>query len=56
MNSRGQASGTVVGFVCSASAVWGSLVQFPGADLCTACKAMLWWHPTYKVEEDWHRC
>ena len=31
---------------CSASVVWGSQVQILGADLCTACQAMLWWHPT----------
>ena len=22
----------------------------------TTHQAMLWWHPTYKIEEDWHRC
>ena len=33
----------------------GSQVQFPGSDLLHS-SAMLWWHPTYKVEEDWHGC
>ena len=31
-------------------------VQILGADLHTAHQAMLWWHPTYKIEEGWHRC
>ena len=31
-------------------------VQIQGADLHTTCQAMLWRCPTYKVEEDWHRC
>ena len=33
----------------------GSQVQIPGEDLLHS-SAMLWRHPTYKVEEDWHRC
>ena len=32
----------------------GSRVQIPGADLLHS-SAMLWRHPTYKIEEDWHR-
>ena len=32
-----------------------SWVRIPGADLLHS-PAMLWQHPTYKVEEDWHRC
>ena len=39
--------------VHSASAVW---VWFPGMDLRHLSSAMLWQHPTYKLEEDWHRC
>ena len=34
----------------------GSWVQIPGTDLLLHSPAMLWWHPTYKIEEDWHRC
>ena len=52
----GQASGIVVKVVCSASAAQGSQVQIPGTDPYTAHQAMLWWHPTYKIEGDWHRC
>ena len=33
----------------------GSQVQITGADLLHS-SAMLWRDPTYKVEEDWHRC
>ena len=32
----------------------GLWVQIPGADLLHS-SAMLWGHPTYKIEEDWHR-
>ena len=39
----------------SSSAAWGSQVQIPGADLLHSL-AMLWRSPTYKIEEDWHRC
>ena len=34
----------------------GQPVRILGVDLHTAHQAMLWWHPTYKIEEDWHRC
>ena len=27
-----------------------------GTDLHITHQAVLWRHPTYKVEEDWHRC
>ena len=30
-------------------------VPIPGTDLLHS-SAMLWRHPPYKVEEDWHRC
>ena len=43
----------MVKFVRSASTAQGSPVWIPGTDLHTAYQAMLWWHPTYKVEEDW---
>ena len=50
----GWPSGTVVKFVHSALVAQGSQVWIPGADPHTARQAMLWWHPTYKIE-DWHR-
>ena len=46
----------VVKFVYSASVAWGSQVQILGTDLHTTHQAMLWRHPTYKIEEDWHGC
>ena len=33
----------------------GSQVRIPAVDLLHS-SAMLWRHPTYKIEEDWHRC
>ena len=48
--------GAGVKFVCSASVAQGSLVRILGVDLYTAHQAMLWWCPTYKIEEDWQRC
>ena len=53
---RGQPCGTVVKFVCSASAAQGSWLRIPGTDIHTVHQAMLWQHPTYKTEEDGHRC
>ena len=55
MTFLGFSSGVVVKFVLSASATGSSRVLILGADLHTAHQAMLWWPPTYKVEEDWHR-
>ena len=52
----GQPSGTMVKLTCSASAAGGLPVWIPGADQSTACQAMLWWRPIYKVEEDGHGC
>ena len=52
----GRPGGAVVKFMCSASAARGSQVQIPDVDLHTTHQAKLWWHPTYKVEGDWHRC
>ena len=34
----------------------GSWVLILGMDLRTAHQAVLWWSPTYRMEEDWHRC
>ena len=45
----------MVKFTCSTPAAWGSQVRVPGMDLHTVEQAMLLWHPTYKIEEDWHR-
>ena len=43
-------------FTCSASAAWGSLVEIPSVNIHTTYQAMLQWCPTYKIEDDWHRC
>ena len=53
---RGWPTGIVVKFMCSASVAQGSCVQILGADLHTTHQVMLWQHPIYKIEEDWHRC
>ena len=53
---RGWPSGVVVKFAHSTSVAWGSQVWIPGVDLHAAHPAMLWQHPTYNIEEDWHRC
>ena len=52
---RGQPSSAVVKFACSALVAWGLQVQILGANLHTAHQAMLWCHPTYKIEEDWQQ-
>ena len=52
---RGRPSGAVVKFTCSALAAWGLWVWILGADLHTGHQAMLWRHPTYKIEEGGHR-
>ena len=54
----GWPGGIVVKFTCFASALVAraSWVQILRADLHTTHQAMLWWCPTYKVEEDLHRC
>ena len=51
----GQPSGVAVRITSSALAAQILPVQIPGADLRTAYQSILWWHPTYKVEEDGHR-
>ena len=56
MKTRGWPSGVVVKFMCSALVAQSSMVGILHADLRTTCQAMLWWLPTHKVEEDWHRC
>ena len=52
----GDQPGGIVKFVHSASAALDSPVWILGADLHTAHQAMLWWRPTYKIEEDWLKC
>ena len=54
--SRDQSVGIVVTCTPSALAAQGSQVQILGADLHTTHQAVLWWHPTHEIEEDWHRC
>ena len=54
--SGSQPGGVVVKFACSTSVAWGSLVQITDTDLHSAHQAMLWWRPTYKIEEEWRRC
>ena len=49
-------SGVVVKCTRSALAAQGLRVQIPGVDSHTTHQAMLWQRPTYKIEEDWHRC
>ena len=46
----------MVRFMGSASVAQGSWVQILGMNLHTTHQATLWQHPTYKTEEDWHRC
>ena len=36
--------------------VWSLGSVPPCRDLHHLLAAMLWWQPTYKIEEDWHRC
>ena len=52
----GWPSNVMVKFVHSALAAQGSRVQIPGRDVHTLHQAMLWWHPSYKIGEDCHRC
>ena len=51
-----QPSGIVIKFAHSALVAQGSWVQILGVELHTTHQAMLWQHPTYKIEEDWHKC
>ena len=51
----GQALGMLVKFARSASVAQGWCVWILGADLHTSHQAMLWQHPTYKIEEDWQQ-
>ena len=53
---RGWPGGIEVKFARSTSAVQGLQVWILGMDLHTAHQAMLWCRPSYKIEEDGHRC
>ena len=55
-HTRGQPGGIVVESAWSISAAWGLQGWIPGMYLHTAHEAMLWGRPTYKTEENWHRC
>ena len=52
---RGWPGGIVVKCVHSAMAARGSQVRIPGMELYIAYQAVVWQHPTYKIEEDWHK-
>ena len=51
----GWPGGIVVKCAHPASVAQGSWVQILGADLHIAHQAMLWQHPTYKIEKNGHR-
>ena len=53
---RGRPGGLVIKFTHTASVALGLQVLILGTDLHIAYRAMLWQHPIYKMEEDWHRC
>ena len=50
-----QPHGVVVKFSTFQFGGPGSWVRIPGTDI-HHLSVTLWWWPTYKVEEDWHRC
>ena len=53
---RDQPGGAAVKFARAASATWGSPVRILGADMALLGTPCCGRHPTYKVEEDGHRC
>ena len=53
---RDQPGGTAAKCARSALAAWGAPVRMPGADVAQLIKPCCGSHPTYKVEEDGHRC
>ena len=54
--SRGQPGGVVGKFVFPPSVAQIVWVGILSTDLHIAHQAMLWQHPAYKMEEDWHKC
>ena len=52
----GWPGGAAVKFACSTSAARGLPVWIPGADMAPHGKPCCGRCPTYKVEEDGHRC
>ena len=56
VKARGQPGGPAVKFACSALVARGSLVRMLVADMAPLGKPCCGRHPTYKVEEDGHRC
>ena len=48
--------GVAVNFTHSTLAAQSLPVRIPDTDPHTAYQAMLWQHPTYKIEEDGHGC
>ena len=55
-NFWGLTHGVMGMFACSTLVAWGSQVRILGIDLHITHQAMLWWHPTYEIKKDWHRC
>ena len=53
---RGRPGSTEEKLARSALAAWGSPVRIPGADMALLRNPCCGRCPTYKVEEDGHRC
>ena len=56
MHFGGRPGGAVVKFACSALAAWGLPVRILGVDMAPLGTPCCGRCPTYKVEEDGHRC
>ena len=53
---RGQPGGTAIKCSYSASVAGSSPIRIPAADMAPLGKPCCGRHPTYKIEEDGHRC